>query len=184
VDIDQKIWDGTTLSKEEARKLELLLEQDPAHTEYRANLVGYYFAHHYCCHSTRFKRLKHIIWIIENLTPFSHGIACFMELSMPERTSYQAIKKAFEKRLAQSPTAWEVMAEAAYFVTHHDPELAERLYMEALGMNHDAERLQTLLQNLRQNKKSLLDNKNHYAKIPEREYLAYAAPCRHPDARP
>jgi hypothetical protein len=179
MDFEQMIWDGTTLSRDDVDKRELVLKLDPTHLEFRANLIGYYFWHHYCCHATRFNRLSHIIWTIKNANPYPRDIASFMDLCLPERTSYKAVKKAFEKRLAQNPADSELTADAAYFVTRHDPKLAEKLYVDALKINPNAKGLQTRLENLRRNKKGLLANKKHYAKVPTREYFSYAAPCRH-----
>jgi hypothetical protein len=176
MDIIQQILLGSGLTRSQALEKEFSLEQDSDDCQARANLIGYYDRHHYCCEQARVERVKHIIWAIDNLTPFPE-IGSFMSVHLIERIAYGQIKQAFHRRISSCPADWVLLAEAAYFEGRHEPEDAEELYRIALSYNPDLDWLQSRFEKFRQNKKMILSNLKSWRRETAEQYFSNLNQC-------
>ncbi len=176
-DFLQAIYNGHSLTRLKADESELELTLHNDNLELRANLIGYYFSHYYCCVNARARRVEHITWTIKNLQSFSEHMSPFIYVHVVDRASYQAIMDGFEERIHRARLDVDFLGLMASFVERHDQDRAGVIYQSALGLNARLEWLNRRSERFYQNKQVFHEIYKSFKNESDKDYFAYRIPC-------
>ncbi len=112
---------------------------NPSSAEHRAQLLGYYGHHQFCCKNSSAFRLPHLLWFVENRPEFDWVFSGCMALSLNDTVEdFQAIKAAWEKQLERFPESARVAGNFGTLLLHIDPARAVELLERASELEPSA----------------------------------------------
>ncbi len=139
---------GSDLASEEADELEVAVDSNPNDLASRIKLLGYYARRQYSDKAAAQQRIKHIIWIVDNLPecPTAGDLAALVVEGPKSSGNYEEVKSHWLKQIDQDRPV--VLGNAAHFFIHSDIETSESLLLRAQALDpenpHWSERLSHL----------------------------------------
>lgn len=119
---------GTTLSPEDARKLEEVLRAAPDDLEARVKLVGHYFLIH--DDVSRARRAEHLVWLVRHRPDIGlGGYGTMIREYMPE--AYAEARALWIEAAGRKDAGRKVLLAAGSFLTFNEPETAEGVFRKA-----------------------------------------------------
>lgn len=120
-----------TMTKEDALKLESVLETEPTVFEPRLQLITHYMTHGSAAGQTA--RAKHLLWLIQN-KPKHFILSSPVNFCAPDEKGqdhYRELKDAWLAQAKRYPRSISVLTNAATFFRFNDPHLSEELLLKA-----------------------------------------------------
>ncbi len=126
-------------TEDEVADCEDYVRSNPSSAEHRAQLLGYYGTHQFCCKNSSAFRLPHLLWIVENRPEVDWVFTGFMGLFLDDTAeNFEAIKAAWEKQLNVLPGSARVAGNFGTFLMRVDPARAFELLDRASKLEPSA----------------------------------------------
>lgn len=185
----KSLW-GHGISKEQAAQFEDRLAHDPSDREARAALIGYYSSGRTKTKAAARSRVKHILWVLENVPECGLGTTPYLRIAKTDHPEdYERAKEILLRQckiFSKSKDA-KVLMDLGSVFRYEEPDITIRLLREAHAISDKAKKahvafwLSTALHQLGQQN----DDLNSLREAVEfmQEYVAAQEPDRKFDTR-
>jgi tetratricopeptide (TPR) repeat protein len=121
---------GHDLTPDQVREMEAALEKKPDDLSARTKLLGYYFTRRASDPASAAAQQKHVVWIIKNRPDAAIAGTPFCSVIRTDKEKVAEATDLWLKQIKAHPGDIPVLANAANFFLHGDPDKAEELYRQ------------------------------------------------------